>query len=174
MPSHTFRSLRVHWTSDPTSLAPVAGLAVVEITPDGVPVAGRQPDSTAAALLTAAPGPYAAGQVVALAEGSPTTNRVAVVQTPWQNGFHGEYVVLERSVNELLEFAAAAGATALTIPALGESAGWQADRAAYVLLNTAFRYAAEQQGSLQDVTFVADGPAWEAAWSRVTRTMLGT
>lgn len=174
MPSHSFRSLRVHWTSDPASLATGAGLTAIEITPDGHAVAGQPPDSGATSIPAPTPAPYDAGQVVALNGDGGGTGRVAVVQTPWVNGFHGEYVGLERSVNALLEFAAAAGATSLTIPALGESAGWQADRAAYVLLNTAFRFAAEQPGSLQDVAFVASGPAWEAAWSRVTRTMLGT
>ena len=150
------------------------GLTVLEIDSHQTVIAGRQSvlaDAyTPASALATAVRPGAA----LLLGTTDAPAGIVSVTVPFVDGQHGEYVTLERAVAAILELADSVHTSDLLLPALGCSSGWATDRAAYVVLNTVFRHVAETGTRMRSIAVLAEGPHWELAFERVTRTMLGT
>lgn len=169
MSTHLFRGVAV--TLDPHA---TTGLAVLEIDCHQNVIAGRQ--AVLATAHTATPALATAGRPgAALLLGTTDAPAgIASATVPFVDGQHGEYVTLERAVAAILELADSVHTSELLLPALGCSSGWAADRAAYVVLNTVFRHVADTGTRMTRIAVLAEGPHWELAFERVTRTMLGT
>jgi hypothetical protein len=169
MSTHTFRGVTVALDANASS-----GLAVIEVASNRTFIAGRQSVSTEVIASAPALADNARPGAVALLGSTEAPVGIASVTVPFVDGQHGEYVTLERAIAAVLELADSVQTTALLIPAMGCASGWATDRAAYVVLNTIFRHIAETGTRMTSITVLAEGPLWDLAFQRVTRTMLGT
>ncbi len=108
-----------------------------------------------------------------------TTPFIVVSAPTFRDGMFGEYVALERSIQDGLQRASDLGARTITMSPIADDTitHWPADRAAYVLWNTIFRFLSERgtrpaPAAIQ-VLLERDGAEWSTALDKVVGTMLG-
>jgi hypothetical protein len=169
MLTHTFRGVTVALDANATT-----GLQVIEVASNRTILAGRQSGWTTELESSEALAGTPRSGSVALLGSADVPAGIATVTVPFIDGQHGEYVTLERAVASVLELADRVGTSSLLLPAMGCTSGWAVDRAAYVVLNTIFRHVAETGTHMTSIAVQAEGPLWDLAFQRVTRTMLGT
>lgn len=172
MREHTHKETRVALLSEQPA---TVDTLVLGRTPDGQPATPE--DRTL--LIRASVSADAFANASDDADSSGATPWVVVSAPAFKDGMFGEYVALERSIQDGLVRAADLGARSVTMgPITNETTNqWPADRAAYVLWNTIFRFLSERGDKPTpteiQVLVERDDQAWSTALDKVVRTMLG-
>jgi hypothetical protein len=172
MHEHTFKNTRVLLVADqPADIHTI----LVGRSSDGTPATPEdrtlliRASAPTGALAEADDGPLAGASTPCFALASPA----------YQDGMFGEYVALERSIADGLERAADQGAQTITMSPVvdNETSRWPADRAAFVVWNTIFRFLGERGDKAVPaeirVLVEASNDDWSDAMDKVVRTMLG-
>lgn len=120
------------------------------------------------------------GAVITTAGNLPAKHVIHTVGPVWQGtGAAGEHGLLERCYDRSLTLAKGDGLRTIAFPSISTGAyGFPIDRAAFVALNGTVRWVLDNEGALDEVRFVlfsaADFAVYEATFTEVVRTMIGT